>query len=81
MHGKVDRPWPCIKAIPAAGSGALDAVYRRRVWRDTWQRLSNSSDIKNIESIAIDSQGSKHIYAGTWHLAWKTSTPAPTGAH
>ena len=41
---------------------------------DHWSRISpeGHKDIKNIESIAIDPQNPDVIYAGTWHLAWKT---------
>ena len=33
----------------------------------------NHADIKNIESIAVDPKDLNKIYAGTWHLAWKTA--------
>ena len=40
----------------------------------TWERISPEShaEIKNIESLAIDPQNPDIIYAGTWHLPWKT---------
>lgn len=54
--------------------GALDGVYRSRDAGDTWQRISpeRHAEIKNIESIAIDPRNPDVIYAGTWHLPWKT---------
>jgi photosystem II stability/assembly factor-like uncharacterized protein len=54
--------------------GALDGVFRSRDGGETWERISpeNHAEIKNIESIAIDPQNPDIIYAGTWHLPWKT---------
>jgi photosystem II stability/assembly factor-like uncharacterized protein len=54
--------------------GALDGVFRSRDAGATWERISPEShaDIKNIESTAIDPQNPDVIYAGTWHLPWKT---------
>jgi photosystem II stability/assembly factor-like uncharacterized protein len=54
--------------------GALDGVFRSRDAGDTWERISpaNHAEIKNIESIAIDPRNPDVIYAGTWHLPWKT---------
>ena len=54
--------------------GALDGVFRSRDAGATWERVSpeGHSDIKNIESTAIDPQNPDVIYAGTWHLPWKT---------
>jgi len=79
MHGK------SIRALAAAASdshvlvaGALDGVYRSLDSGDSWQRISASqqSEIKNIESIAVDPKNPNIIYAGTWHLAWKTDDGA-----
>jgi photosystem II stability/assembly factor-like uncharacterized protein len=75
MHGK------SIRALAMAASdsrvlvaGALDGVYRSLDGGDSWQRISAShqSEIKNIESIAVDPKDPNIAYAGTWHLAWKT---------
>ncbi len=55
-------------------AGALDGVYRSRDAGTTWERISPEGhpDLKNIESTAIDPQNPDVIYAGTFHLPWKT---------
>ena len=78
MHGKSVR----AMALSASDTkvvvvGALDGVYRSTDGGDTWRRISpNDGIVKNIESIAVDPKDSNVIYAGTWHLAWKTSDGA-----
>ncbi len=54
--------------------GALDGVFRSADGGDTWQRISppNHAEIRNIESVAVDPRDPRIIYAGTWHLPWKT---------
>lgn len=75
MHGK------SIRAFTLAPSdnktlvvGALDGVFRSRDAGQTWQQISppNHAEIKNIESVAIDPKNPDVVYAGTWHLPWKT---------
>jgi len=61
--------------------GALDGVFRSRDGGATWQRMTpehpevmdNHSSMKNFVSVAIDPQNPNVVYAGTRHLAWKTS--------
>ena len=55
-------------------AGALDGVFRSVDRGATWQRISppHDAEIKYVESIAIDPRNPRIIYAGTWHLAWKT---------
>jgi photosystem II stability/assembly factor-like uncharacterized protein len=81
-HGK------SIRALAMAPSdhntlviGALDGVFRSRDGGATWQRMTpehpeimaNHSSMKNFVSVAIDPQNPDVVYAGTRHLAWKTS--------
>ena len=79
-----------IRALAMAASdsktlvvGALDGVFRSRDGGDTWERISpeNQSEIKNIESLAIDPKNPDVIYAGTWHLPWKTMDGGKTWMH
>ena len=82
VHGK------SIRALAMAPSdhnnlviGALDGVFRSRDGGATWQRMTpenpeimeNHSSMKNFVSVAIDPQDPDVVYAGTRHLAWKTS--------
>lgn len=84
MHGKSIR----AMAIAASDSqvlvaGALDGVFRSTDGGNSWQRISppNHAEIKNIESIAIDPQNPNVVYAGTWHLAWKTDDSGANWKH
>jgi photosystem II stability/assembly factor-like uncharacterized protein len=81
MHGK------SIRALAMAASdtktlvaGALDGIYRTRDGGDTWTRISpeHHAEIKNVESVAIDPANPDIIYAGTWHLPWKTDDGGKT---
>jgi photosystem II stability/assembly factor-like uncharacterized protein len=76
MHGKSIRALALAPSDPKTlVGGALDGVYRTRDAGETWQRISppNHAEIQNIESVAIDPKNPDVIYAGTWHLPWKTS--------
>ncbi|HEY4677364.1 MAG TPA: YCF48-related protein [Candidatus Angelobacter sp.] len=81
LHGK------SLRALSMAASdpkilvvGALDGIYRSRNGGRDFERISpaNHAEIKNIESIAIDPVNSDVIYAGTWHLPWKTEDGGKT---
>ncbi len=84
MHGKSIRAMAMYKGDSRIlVAGALDGVYRSKDAGDTWERLSpsGSAEIKNIESIAIDPKDPNTVYAGTWHLAWKTSDAGVNWQH
>lgn len=84
MHGKSIRAMAMYKGDSRVlVAGALDGVYRSKDGGDTWERLSpaGSADIKNIESIAVDPKDPNTVYAGTWHLAWKTSDAGANWQH
>lgn len=55
-------------------AGALDGLYRSLDWGESWTRITpmGHPDLKNFESVAIDPRDPQIIYAGTWHLPWKT---------
>lgn len=81
MHGK------SVRALALAASdhrtlvaGALGGVFRSRDAGDSWQHISpdHHAEIKNIESVAIDPRNPDIVYAGTWHLPWKTEDGGKT---
>ena len=58
--------------------GSLKGVYRSRDHGTTWELISPaepdplSREVHEVESLAIDPRNPEIIYAGTWHLPWKT---------
>jgi photosystem II stability/assembly factor-like uncharacterized protein len=60
--------------------GALDGVFRSDDAGEHWTRISpeSNAEIRNIESIAIDPRNPNIVYAGTWHLPWKTTDGGAT---
>jgi len=84
MHQKSIRALAMAASDPnVLVAGALDGLYRSLDVGESWQRISpaNDAEIKNIESIAIDPKNASVIYAGTWHLAWKTTDGGVTWHH
>jgi photosystem II stability/assembly factor-like uncharacterized protein len=56
-------------------AGALDGVYRSRDAGKTWEEISPAGDpeLRNVDSVAVDPANADIIYAGTFHLPWKTT--------
>lgn len=55
-------------------AGTLDGVYRSRGDSFLWERISpaNHQDLRNFDSLASDPRNPDVLYAGTYHLPWKT---------
>jgi len=56
-------------------AGTLDGVYGSLDASKTWQRISpeHHEELRNLDSLAIDPRDPQTIYAGTFHLPWKTA--------
>lgn len=56
-------------------AGTLRGVYRSDDAGASWREISppDSTEIHEVESVAIDPYNPSIIYAGTWHLPWKTT--------
>ncbi len=54
---------------------ARDGIYRSLDHGATWRRITPESDaeLRGFHSVAIDPRDIETIYAGTWHLPWKTT--------
>src|SRR5690348_7156742 len=55
-------------------AGALDGIFQSSDSGRTWQRISPEGDpeLRNLDSVAIDPRDPGIIFAGTFHLPWKT---------
>ena len=55
-------------------AGTLKGVFRSSDAGVHWKQISpvGSTEIHEVESIAIDPTNPSIIYAGTWHLPWKS---------
>jgi photosystem II stability/assembly factor-like uncharacterized protein len=55
-------------------AGTLQGVYRSLDNGTHWSLISpfGSTELHEVESLAIDPVNPQIIYAGTWHLPWKT---------
>ena len=61
-------------------AGTLRGVYRSNDNGVHWKQISpaGSAEIKEVQSIAVDPANPDVIYAGTWHLPWKTTDGGAT---
>ncbi len=56
-------------------AGTRSGVFRSVDSGETWERISPAGDpeLRNLDSVAIDPANPQIIYAGTYHLPWKTT--------
>lgn len=56
-------------------AGTLTGVYRSMDDGNTWERITPAKhdDLRNFDSVAFDPRDENIIYAGTYHLPWKTT--------
>jgi photosystem II stability/assembly factor-like uncharacterized protein len=61
-------------------AGTLQGIFRSNDAGETWSQISppGSTEIHEVESLAIDPRDPNILFAGTWHLPWKTTDG---GAH
>jgi photosystem II stability/assembly factor-like uncharacterized protein len=61
-------------------AGTRTGIFRSNDSGANWQRISPAGDaeLKNIDSLAIDPANPLVIYAGTYHLPWKTTDGGKT---
>ena len=84
MHGKSIRAMAlAMSDSKVLVTGALDGVFRSKDGGDSWERISPAghAELKNIESIAVDPKDPNTVYAGTWHLPWKTMDDGASWQH
>jgi len=75
MHGQSVRSLTQARSDPRVlVAGTLGGVYRTDDRGQHWHEISppGSSEIHEVESVAIDPYDAQTIYAGTWHLPWRT---------
>ena len=61
-------------------AGSLSGVYRSSDDGNSWERITPTGheDLRNFDSLAFDPKDSNTIYAGTYHLPWKTTDGGKT---
>ncbi|HEX3986971.1 MAG TPA: transcriptional regulator [Acidobacteriaceae bacterium] len=81
MHSQSVRSLAQARSNPhVLVAGTLRGVYRTEDGGQHWREISppGSTEIHEVESLAIDPYDAQTIYAGTWHLPWRTQDG---GAH
>jgi len=61
-------------------AGTRSGVFRSPDAGGTWERISplDDSELRNVDSVAVDPAEPRMIYAGTYHLPWKTTDGGKT---
>lgn len=82
MHGKSIRSMTISPSNPKlllVGT-VEEGVFRSEDGGDHWKLISppGSREIHEIESVAFDPKDPNRMYAGTWHLPWRTSDGGAT---
>ncbi len=75
LHGQAVYSLAQAPSNPATLiAGTLEGVFRSDDSGATWKLISPpaSSEIHEVQSVAIDPKNADIVYAGTWHLPWKT---------
>jgi len=75
LSGQSIRTFVQARSVPSTFfAGTLEGVFRSSDSGATWEQISpkGSREIHEIESLAIDPGNPDIVYAGTWHLPWKT---------
>ena len=81
LHGQSIRAFLQAPSNPRTlFAGTLEGVFRSDEAGATWKQISPIGDreIHNVESLAVDPLNDDVIYAGTWHLPWKTTNGGKT---
>jgi len=75
LHGQSIRSFTQAPSDPGIFyAGTLQGVFRSEDSGATWKQISppGSSEIHEVQSLAVDPKNPQIVYAGTWHLPWKT---------
>jgi photosystem II stability/assembly factor-like uncharacterized protein len=75
MHGQSVRSLTQSRSNPRVlVAGTLHGVYRTDDSGRHWREISPpaSTEIHEVESVAMDPYDANTIYVGTWHLPWRT---------
>jgi photosystem II stability/assembly factor-like uncharacterized protein len=75
MHGQSVRSLTRSESnLDMMVAGTLQGVFRTMDNGAHWNQISPaaSTEIHEVQSVAIDPKNPDVIYAGTWHLPWKT---------
>lgn len=81
LSGEIVRS---VEQSPSAAeifvAGTRSGVFRSTDAAQSWERISPAGDpeLRNVDSVAIDPRDAQTIYAGTYHLPWKTSDGGKT---